>query len=454
MTSKSKKWVIAIVVLLLALGLWWALAPKTPMQVVEAKPLAEPAPAPVVAAAPAPEPIAPAPVPVEPEPVKVEPAPEPVKAEPAPVKIEAPAPEPAPAPTPEPARAPAPEPEPSAPAEVTTPPPAPLVLEKIEPKKNKISLSYRLGLNITADFKKLGGFGNPNNPGPDTGSVEDRTYDDGYNLVDISGNAGGQTWNWGYTDPGSIQGNNMVLHSTSSPSTGVSKDNDDGVNNGVELSYQYEIQRGEKNDWRWGAEAAFGFTWLSIDDTRVVHNEVNEITDTFGVPGGVFVIPQAPYYGTFQGPGPLLSSDLGAGDRVRTVLTRATTITGHRELDANVYLIRLGPYFEYSLNKDFSLFANAGLNLVIGDMDFTYTETVEFQGNIRATRRDSGSNTDFLVGAYVGAGISYAIDENWGVFTGAQLQTAGRSVTKEGGKEAVLDMSKAIVVNIGVSYSF
>jgi hypothetical protein len=336
----------------------------------------------------------------------------------------------------------------------TTPAAAPLVFDTTEPKRNKVSLSYRMGLNITVDFKKLGGFGNPNDPGPDTGSAEDRTYDDGYNRVDVSGNAGGQTWYWGYSDPSSIQGGNMVLHHATSPSTAVSKDNDDGVNQGVELSYQYEIQRGEKDDWRWGAEAAFGFTTLSVGDMRTVRNEVNQITDTFSVPGGVFVIPQAPYNGTFEGPGPLLSSDLTAGNRVRTVLSSATTITGKRDLEANLYLFRVGPYFEYPLGHGFAAFANAGLNLVIGDMDFTYTETVSYNGSVRATRQDSGSETDFLVGAYVGAGFSYAIDEQWGVFAGAQFQTAGKSVTQEGGKEAVLDMSQGIVVTVGVSYSF
>ena len=59
-----------------------------------------------------------------------------------------------------------------------------------------------------------------------------------------------------------------------------------------------------------------------------------------------------------------------------------------------------------------------------------------------------------MVGAYFGAGISYALTEDWSLFAGAQFQTAGKSVTKDSGKEAVLDMSKAIVVNIGVSYSF
>ena len=60
--------------------------------------------------------------------------------------------------------------------------------------RNKVGLSYRMGLNITVDFKKLGGYPSVGNPGPATGSAVDRTYDNGsYNKVDISGNAGGQT---------------------------------------------------------------------------------------------------------------------------------------------------------------------------------------------------------------------------------------------------------------------
>ena len=37
-------------------------------------------------------------------------------------------------------------------------------------------------------------------PGPPTGHGIDRTYDDGYVLVDITGNSFGLTWNWGYVE--------------------------------------------------------------------------------------------------------------------------------------------------------------------------------------------------------------------------------------------------------------
>lgn len=340
---------------------------------------------------------------------------------------------------------------------------AALLVETAPIAKNRITLTYRLGLNITADFRKLGGFAAATDPGADGGTLVDRNYDNGYNRVDNTGNNHqpgfpDTTWNWGFQGGGSVQGNSIVLQSASSPATAISKDNDDGVNHGFELAYLRELYREEK--WRFGLEGAFGFTLLDIKDSRVLHNEVNLITDTYTVPGGVEAIPGFPfgpndsYSGTFNGPGPLMDSTLDAGQRVRSVVTQATTITGRRELDANIYLFRVGPYFEIPLTEKLSMFVNGGLNMAIGDTKFSYTETVEFDGGTRATRTAKGSQTDFLVGGYAGGGFEYAIDEHWGALAGAQFQTAGRSINTQGGKEAVLDMGQTIVVTVGISYKW
>src|SRR3954467_4203873 len=69
-------------------------------------------------------------------------------------------------------------------------------LEPVQPiTKNRIGLSYQMGLNITVDFRRLGGLA-LSSPGPATGTTVNRTYDNGYNRVDISTNAGGLTWHW------------------------------------------------------------------------------------------------------------------------------------------------------------------------------------------------------------------------------------------------------------------
>ena len=348
-------------------------------------------------------------------------------------------------------------------AQAATNEPALLLGEPKTISKNHLILSYRLGLNITADFRRFGGFPALTDPGPDTGATANRNYDNGYNRVDITGNNHqpgfpDTTWNWGFQGGDAVQGNSIVLHSTSSPANAVSKNNDDGVNHGFEISYQRELARAAK--WRGGLEVAFGFTTLSINDERVLHNEVNQITDTFSMPGGVEVIPGYPfgpndsYSGSYNGPGPLLNSSLDPGQRVRAVLTDVTTITGRRQLDADIYLFRLGPYVEFPLTEKLSLFVNGGLNIAVSATDFSFTETVTFDNATRAVRTDAGSQADVLVGGYAGGGLSYALTDRWGVLAGAQLQTAGRSINEQGGKQSVLNMGETVVVTVGVSYSF
>src|SRR6266478_9491616 len=91
-----------------------------------------------------------------------------------------------------------------------------LALEANPPEKlNRIGLSYRMGLNITVDFRKLGGFPALSDPGPASGSTYNRTYDNGsYNRVDSSTNAGGMTWYWGYQSASQVQGNSLVMESS------------------------------------------------------------------------------------------------------------------------------------------------------------------------------------------------------------------------------------------------
>src|SRR5947207_1223367 len=58
---------------------------------------------------------------------------------------------------------------------------------------NRLSLGPRFGMNFKAAF----GNSPAVNPGLAAAGA-DHTYNDGYVLRDISGNAGGLTWNWGY----------------------------------------------------------------------------------------------------------------------------------------------------------------------------------------------------------------------------------------------------------------
>jgi hypothetical protein len=353
----------------------------------------------------------------------------------------------------------------------TTPPPSadyipPVQLEKTSDEpRNRIGISYRMGLNIHADFKKLGGVAATSNPNSHTDPAHTnttiRTYDSGsYVGTDITGNDHGPgfentTWYWGYASGGSVQGNSMVLSSSSSPANGVSKDNTDDPQHGVEITYDHEFFR--KNKWRFGLESAFGYTRISISDSHTLTAFVNRITDTYTIPGGV-IVPPPGYNGSYEGPGPVIGAD--PSGHTQTMTTQAgDTIEGSRSLDSNVFSFRLGPYVEYPLSERFSLLFSGGLYLVVGDSHFEFREKVTIVDPVTGiatieNHSGSSSQTDFLVGGYVGMNVMYSLTKNVDLFVGAQLQSAGRSVTHSSGKEAVLDMGKSVVVSIGASYSF
>ena len=353
----------------------------------------------------------------------------------------------------------------------TTPPASadyipPVQLEKIsDAPRNRIGISYRMGLNITADFKKLGGLTATSNPNSHTDPAHTnttiRTYDSGsYIGTDITGNDHGPgfentTWYWGYGSSGSVQGNSMVLSSSSSPATGVSKDNVDSPQHGVEIIYDREFFR--KNKWRFGLESAFGYTRISINDNHTLTAFVNRITDTYTIPAGV-IVPPPGHAGTYEGPGAVIGAD-PAGHTTTMTTEAGDTIVGSRSLEANVFSLRLGPYVEYPLGEKFSLLFSGGLYMVVGDTRFEFRETVTIVDPITGipsteTHSGSGSQTDFLVGGYVGANVMYSLTKKVDLFVGAQLQSAGRSITHSNGKAAVLDMGKSVVVSIGASYSF
>src|SRR6266478_5921027 len=106
---------------------------------------------------------------------------------------------------------------------------------------NRVTVSARFGFNLSAKFRGL-----PTLPQPISSRLTahgDRyNYDDGYVLTDISGNAGGQTWYWGYDNSASqISGNTILLGRSTAmgSSPAVSLDSDPSL--GAEIVYRRQL---------------------------------------------------------------------------------------------------------------------------------------------------------------------------------------------------------------------
>src|SRR5690348_12485896 len=85
---------------------------------------------------------------------------------------------------------------------------------------NRISFSGRFGLGISARFKSVKvPLLQSQRTTPDGSSYN---YNDGYVLADVSQNAGGKTWNWGYDNSSSqVSGNNVLLSRDTATVPGV-----------------------------------------------------------------------------------------------------------------------------------------------------------------------------------------------------------------------------------------
>jgi hypothetical protein len=338
--------------------------------------------------------------------------------------------------------------------------------------KNRIGLSYRFPIGFTADFKDVGGFtamgtyvngvGNqPGNPGSSSTAPQNRTYENGYVWVDQTGNAGGQTWFWGYNnvdaqaipDPSAP----VAIAMQSSASAEVSiNDRKDEMVPGFELNYTRELIRKEK--YRAGFELAFGYNDLEIDTGRPMTSDVNRINDSFALSGLDFGQPLPPsYQGTYEGPtvpgqpGRLV---IAQPQRATVVIPDGAQIYGSRSICADLFSFRVGPYLELPFSKKVSLTLGGGLAATFVHSTFKFSESITIPGV--GTQENIGSDTDsgWVVGGYLSAIFSAEFHKDWRFFGGVNYQFVGDYIQKAGGKKVVLEMGESIFISAGVSYSF
>jgi hypothetical protein len=327
---------------------------------------------------------------------------------------------------------------------------------------NRFGASYRMGFNMPVRFKNnaLSGVGHfvpgqgmlPSDPGPATGHGFNRTYDDGYNWVDSTGNRLGYTRYFGYDNLGSqLVGNSLVMHSSTSAGV-TSPDNHDSSIPGFELTYSRELIRHEH--WRAGLEGAFGYSSLEISDGNPMGFNSQVTSDAYLVPtfgGGPIVLPPGPYNGPFQAS--TAGNPVMSDSPTRTISSQVGTVAGSRDFTANLFSFRVGPYFALPLGERGAFTLSGGFAMMYVLSDFQFNETVTVGGAASHTT-GGGSHDDWLPGGYVAGNLSYELSEHWGAFAGAQWMDVGQYTHTESGREAVLDLRNAVFVTLGVSFSF
>ena len=263
--------------------------------------------------------------------------------------------------------------------------------------------------------------------------------------MDFFDNGGGLTWNWGYENASQydLVNDTINMHATVRSGNGASTEVTDDPQLGFELKYGRVIGKiGENKPW--GFEGSFSYMNLSIQDSGTM-STVERVTDSYAL-GGV-IPPPAPYQGTFNGPGPLIS-DLPA----RVVETGISS--GWNDLSGHLFALRLGPFLEVPLSTRFVGLFGLGISLIYADTDYSYSETATFADGSTVTDSGNDSSSDVLVGGYLQGQVGYLISEDWSVFGGLRLETSSGLTAAAGNREAKLNLGGTFHATFGVGYSF
>ena len=123
-----------------------------------------------------------------------------------------------------------------------------------------------------------------------------------------------------------------------------------------------------EEDHRFGFDFAIGMTPLDYDMQGQVQEEDVTKTDAYSYQAGV-TIPPAPYQGTLNGAGTLISATPSSS----TVFsTPGATYAVESELEGYLWSARIGPFMEFPMGEDWTLHVAGGLSLGLVDVEASW----------------------------------------------------------------------------------
>jgi len=269
----------------------------------------------------------------------------------------------------------------------------------------EFGVSAGASFNFKADFQTAAqpqGFAN--DAGADAaGAGADHIYDDGYNRVDSSDNAGNLTTYWGYDNASQDHGGSITMNSAQ---TILDAQSSSGEQNdaqpALELYWQTDLTTNER--WNIGIRAALRWQRVDLDSRAVYSSTVETISDTYAYAG---IVPGASFDGSFAGPNFLLSDDPSRS----ITFADGASFAASRTLEADLFAFDLGPTLSFDFTEKLRLTGSIGGTVAWIDSEFNYSDERFSEGK--------DSKQDWLFGAYASADLSYQIGEHWGLFGGA-----------------------------------
>jgi hypothetical protein len=298
------------------------------------------------------------------------------------------------------------------------------------------------------DFGGIGYLGAATDPGPVSGPA-DRFYDNGYVRVDSSGNSEGLTWYWGLDDNQGYAPESIDLYSfRSEASKSVTKSGDPDAP-GISLNYIKPLR--SKGNTRLLLVAGLRFARFDFNDDANLVGSASVLKDSYYTSG--IVLPQAPYSGGFDGPGPLIDSE--PFRRQVTVSSFTSETIGSRSLSGDLMALRLGLGFERALSERTFLSLQIGYEALSVDGTFRYSETTTIpELNYSGTSGGKRSHKMTDGGAFLSAHLTRDLTERLTLEMSLGMSDHETYAIEEGPSRVTWDLAELVDFGIGIGYRF
>ena len=275
-------------------------------------------------------------------------------------------------------------------------------------------------------------------------------YDDGYVLPDVGGSD--LTWNWGYDSATQIDaGNDLLMFERYQGLPPLGTQTETAVAPGGEIMAGLEIGTFELGGRtvRWGVEAGYGFNYLTVDTGASASSAVNYTTAAYALNG--VTPPDAPYAGTYEGPGPLIG--VTPSSTASTSSPSTSTYTG--ELDSLLHNFKFGFWFDYPITDSLFTSLSLGYSSIYADAQFTYTETLTPDpAGAFPSSNTVGGRDNWKSGLYAQWRLGYQVSKRIDVFLGLDYQWNDKMVFSGSGRNVTLDFSAMLGASAGLQLNF
>lgn len=303
------------------------------------------------------------------------------------------------------------------------------------------SISGAATRGIRTEYSGLGSFPALTAPGAAIAGI-DHFYDDGYNRVDISGNAGNLTLFWGYDNASQNVAGSILMNSSSLGAPGrLASDNE--LAPGIELRYDLPLAR--VGGSLWGLAARVGWAKVENTDRRTTTGAVTVLTHAYSLGGAP--APAPGHAGLFGTPGPLLSDIPVASS---ATVPGGATIAGLRSVAADLATLRLGPWMEFALTDRLFVQLAGGGTAMLGASRFEFTETTTIPA--AGVQTASGTTTKLLGlgGGFLEGGIRCGVSEHAFVFASAAQQWLTGYQQSVGGRQVNVRLDSVTSFSVGI----